>query len=534
MEQLDSVEGHIPRLAQAIRGSSFFKSNIRHVTIDEAHCTQTDGQPKHGRKAFRPSYGKFHSFRLNLPQSCTVLALSATLPPYILDALPRSLRLSPGYKIIQISVNRPNISYASHPIIKNITTYANINFMIPADFHPPMVIPSTLCFIDGKKEVAAASRHVDALLPPQLRDQGIVLHYHSDMTPDYLEQAYEAFSDGRCRVLIATRGAAMVRNLDSSISHLIILRKGVDFPGVKLVVQFGIPQDKCEELQRVGRAGRSTTDNALYILLYEPWVLDVTLPESSEADPDRPVICSTKKYPTKQERTGVAMVKSVQCKLCTRKYNAGHTNDTAPDALDFTGLFCCDKPGCGGHDPSGFGSIVSQFLCRPLLTVLPIPVKATPKRKPPTKRRLKSDQLPIKNLIGAWRSETHAQDPCRSVRSVSWLIDDAQIKSLITVHPASIRSPIDIKNTLEETDEWYRTNAFAIFDIIQDYDTKHPIPLPKPRKRQRQQKENVPPSPLPPDPPPRLFIRIPARQPRPQPRPITQSSVIAPLQSINL
>lgn len=59
--------------------------------------------------------------------------------------------------------------------------------------------------------------------------------------------------------------------------------------------------------------------------------MTATLPESCGSDPNRPLVDSKKKYPTKEERTGVAMIESVQTKMCSRKFNAEHMGDTASD-----------------------------------------------------------------------------------------------------------------------------------------------------------------------------------------------------------
>lgn len=61
IEQLDVIEGHVPRLARLIRTSKLFKSNIKRATLDEAHFVHTAGRSSHGRKAFRPSYARFSS-----------------------------------------------------------------------------------------------------------------------------------------------------------------------------------------------------------------------------------------------------------------------------------------------------------------------------------------------------------------------------------------------------------------------------------------------------------------------------------------
>jgi len=44
---------------------------------------------------------------------------------------------------------------------------------------------------------------------------GIACHYHGGMLTDYLEQTYSsfAFQDGKCRIMIVTKGASTVCSL---------------------------------------------------------------------------------------------------------------------------------------------------------------------------------------------------------------------------------------------------------------------------------------------------------------------------------
>ena len=102
--------------------------------------------------------------------------------------------------------------YATTPIIGTLHDFHNFNCLIPTNLHPPMDIPKTLVFHDSKQDATDAARYTNSRLPKELQNQGIVKHYHSDMSAEYLQQTYEDFSnpDGRCRILHATAGASTV------------------------------------------------------------------------------------------------------------------------------------------------------------------------------------------------------------------------------------------------------------------------------------------------------------------------------------
>jgi len=147
MEQLKTHEGHMGKLAQLIRKDRRFVSRIKHIAVDEVHTIYTCSIPKHNRPAHRPAYGYFDTIRLLFSKSTTVLALSATLPNHILKVVKRKMSLSPDHLFIHLSSNRPNIMYATQPIIGPLRDFANLSFLIPKDFHPPMQIHLLLSFM---------------------------------------------------------------------------------------------------------------------------------------------------------------------------------------------------------------------------------------------------------------------------------------------------------------------------------------------------------------------------------------------------
>jgi superfamily II DNA helicase RecQ len=204
--------GHLPRLARSIRQDRSFTRKIHRVHVDEAHNIYTAGLARHGEEAFRPAYGKLGQFRILLPKGTPFQALSATLPPHILAVVKKELMVTPSYLELRLSTNRPNITYATTPLVGSLRNFRNLDFLIPPIFHPPMAIPKTLVFHDCKQDTADAATYLDERLPQNIRNHSIVKHYHSDMSAEYLQKTFEDFSsdDGRCRILHATAGASTV------------------------------------------------------------------------------------------------------------------------------------------------------------------------------------------------------------------------------------------------------------------------------------------------------------------------------------
>jgi superfamily II DNA helicase RecQ len=212
-EQLSMYNGHLPRLARLIRQDGAFIKKIKRVHIDEAHNIYTAGLAHHGEEAFRPSYGKLGQFRVLLSKDTTFQALSATLPPHILSAVKRELLIRSDHLSLTLSTNRPNITYAVTPLIGGLRNFHNFDCLIPPNYTPPMIIPKTLIFHDNKLEAVDAAAYNNSRLPKALQTHGVVKHYHSDMSSEYLQQTYEDFASdsGNCRILHATAGASTVR-----------------------------------------------------------------------------------------------------------------------------------------------------------------------------------------------------------------------------------------------------------------------------------------------------------------------------------
>ncbi|KIJ13169.1 hypothetical protein PAXINDRAFT_156634 [Paxillus involutus ATCC 200175] len=225
-EQLGTYNGHLPRLARLLQEDRTFTRKIARVHIDEAHNIYMAGCANHGEDAFRPAY------------RTPFQALSATLPPHILDAVKHDLLISPDYINLRLPENRSNIAYATTSVIGSLQKFHSLDCLIPPKFHPPMVIPKTLVFHDCKQKASDAAIYNDNWLPVAMRNQGIVKHYHSDMSAEYLQKTYDNFSsDARtCRILHATAGASM----------------GLDIRGIHIIIQYGMCKNMAKMLQRAG------------------------------------------------------------------------------------------------------------------------------------------------------------------------------------------------------------------------------------------------------------------------------------------
>ena len=214
-EQLQAFGGHLPRLAQVIRHTRFSKL-VKQVHIDEAHNVYTAGIPLYGQPAFRPAWGRLGELRLWLPKNTPFQALSGTLPHHIINCITDKLLFQSDYVSIHLTLNRPNITYATYPISGLRSNFRNLQFIVPEpqnDPFDPELIPKTMVFHDNLQEAANVANYLNSLLPETMRHLRIAKHYHSMMSADYLEQTFQDFAspNGVTRILCATSGASTVR-----------------------------------------------------------------------------------------------------------------------------------------------------------------------------------------------------------------------------------------------------------------------------------------------------------------------------------
>ena len=209
------TNGHVPRLARLISDDRHrhFAKLIQRVHIDEAHFIYTAGLKHYGLDAFRSAWGRLGEFRIKLKTKVPVQALSGTQPPHIKAAIIKSLLFDDTTLCsIKLTSNRPNIVYATHPIVGDLSDLRNLDFLVPRHFPAGWSLPKTVVFHDSVERSAEAALYHTRRLPEALQKTGLIMHYHGGMSKEYLTMVYEDFSDpnGRCRILHATEGASTV------------------------------------------------------------------------------------------------------------------------------------------------------------------------------------------------------------------------------------------------------------------------------------------------------------------------------------
>ena len=207
------IAGHLPRLARLIQQDRLFRKRIVCVHIDEAHFIYTAGVDLYGSSAFRLAWGQLAEFHIKLGKSIVFQALSGTQPNHIPKKIIEHL-LFDEKKLctIKLSSNRLNMVYATHPIVGPLSDFRNLNFLVPEPYPADFQLLKTLVFHDNLDECTAAAVYLNDRLPQPLHSKGLVKHYHSGMSKEYLTLVYDDFKqpDGACKILHATEEASTV------------------------------------------------------------------------------------------------------------------------------------------------------------------------------------------------------------------------------------------------------------------------------------------------------------------------------------
>ncbi|KAF8258171.1 P-loop containing nucleoside triphosphate hydrolase protein, partial [Lactarius quietus] len=430
VEQLfKSCKGHFPRLGLLLRNLQYQK-HIVHVVIDKAHNIHTAGLSHHSLDAFHPAWGHVDELKVILPWSMHWILLSATFPPHIHATIKKKL-LHPGYNSIHVTSNRLNTVYAKCEVVNSIEDVQNYECFLVCPFSVESQ-PRVLIFVDKKELACQIAAHLDSCLPSKHQDKGIVRHYHSKMSQQYLQLTHNAFTEltGDCHVLVATSGQSV----------------GVDFPDVKIVCMAGLPESIVDILQHGGHALRNSNLDALFVVFYKPWVHNISLDEYNERDsggPDWPR-CQLKPSSKWRERAPFSCLKLVKSATCLCAKFALYLNDTSQLALSHTTPFCCTTEGCDS------GRFKLQDLLPGMLAVAPLPASTMEKTK---------------RVHNTYR-------PTQERPFLECCLDEWRV-TLVHTDPEKFKSAQDITTLLDETADWDAKWSAKVFEVITKFDTNY-------------------------------------------------------------
>ena len=74
----------------------------------------------------------------------------------------KELSLHSNLVEIQLFMNCPNITYATHVVSTSLYDFSNLNFILPLQLHLQTTISKTLVFHDSKEEAMSAAVYINS------------------------------------------------------------------------------------------------------------------------------------------------------------------------------------------------------------------------------------------------------------------------------------------------------------------------------------------------------------------------------------
>jgi superfamily II DNA helicase RecQ len=174
------------------------------------HSIHITGLSRHGIPAFRPAWGKLDELKVLLPSRIPWQAMTATLPTHMQKTVVQKL-LRPGYITTRSTSNRPNTIYATRCVPTDLGDPRNYGCFLSNPFVFKKQ-PRVLIFFDNKSVATTVALYLDSQLPQDFQGKGVVRHYHSEMSEEYLQKVHLSFIDagGCCKILCATSAESVV------------------------------------------------------------------------------------------------------------------------------------------------------------------------------------------------------------------------------------------------------------------------------------------------------------------------------------
>jgi len=118
--------------------------------------------------------------------------------------------------------------------------------------------------------------------------------------------------------------------------------QGLDFQRVEIVIQYGMCQDLCSQIQRAGRCTRDPNIHGLFLYMPEPWALTQRCDLASQLYQDNPDLplppetddstsTSKAKSTPKDQRISQGSLAYVQSSHCRRQFHATYLGDESPN-----------------------------------------------------------------------------------------------------------------------------------------------------------------------------------------------------------
>ena len=134
---------------------------------------------------------------------------SATLPGPVLHSVLDTLTVTPGRTTtFRRSNDRPNVFLTVHKMQYAISSFKDLDFLIPENWNPEIQIHPFVIFFDSIEDSVKAAERMQERLPPEHRKR--IMWINSDTTAALRETATQEFARGNLLGLYCTDSFGMV------------------------------------------------------------------------------------------------------------------------------------------------------------------------------------------------------------------------------------------------------------------------------------------------------------------------------------
>lgn len=184
------------------------RSRILSIVVDEAHVVS------HWGSGFRKKYGTLGILRALLPKDTPMVAMSATLPARVRQDVLKKLQFDEkNYTYLNLGNDRPNVSLVVRAIQNTISSYSDLDFLIPRGIREVNDVKKCFIYADNITAGSDMMEHLYEIGPEGFREAGIIRTYSAAFSAKYRREVMELFKAGHIRILICTDAAGMVSPL---------------------------------------------------------------------------------------------------------------------------------------------------------------------------------------------------------------------------------------------------------------------------------------------------------------------------------
>lgn len=244
------------QFTNSVLDQTSFTDRLALLAVDEIHLVEEWGNN------FRPMYAEIKKIRKRISCYVPLLGVSATLTKNVRSRVIEKAGFLPNHHLIQTSLDRPEIMQIHRFMDHPKSSCLDLQFILLPVAWKAGDIQKTIIFVNSVSEIHEVIRVFHSWMDKLRYSEKArkwIRPYHSAMSEWDKNLIAQAFSvpgeeNTDCTILVATDAYGM----------------SINYPDVRLVIQWDIPLSFDLMIQRIGRAGKKG-GASVFILFTPKW-----------------------------------------------------------------------------------------------------------------------------------------------------------------------------------------------------------------------------------------------------------------------